>query len=474
MERVLLVNTNIEKGPYPVPPVGLCMLASALEDRYEVKVYDGVFDEGRSLPGLVKEFQPAVVGFGIRNIDDVVRGKTTVYAPGILEKFIVPVREVTAVPFILGGSGFSIFPSELMALTGAEYGITGEAVGWLPLLIDRILTGKGVSGIPNLFTRSAGTSGKPNMGPPVQVSRRFPEIDRWIDFGPYRAKGVYSIQTKRGCAHQCIYCTYPWIEGRSFRPRLATEVADEIEQACERLGDVTFEFVDSTFNDPAGHAEAICRELIRRRLRVRLRTMGINPRHSSAELFGLMMEAGFRQIDATPDSASPRMLHNLGKGFDLASVEKMAELIRKFDLPTMWFFLFGGPGEDEETFGETLRFIDRWVNPLDLVFMNSGIRIYPDTPLARVAEREGQVRRGESLFHPPRFYTPHGISLDRLDELIVKASREHSNCIPSWESTPPADMMAEAIEMRKGTMSAEPMFRTLLRIRRKRMQEGEI
>ena len=74
-------------------------------------------------------------------------------------------------------------------------------------------------------------------------------------------RGAYSVQTKRGCYHKCIYCTYPLIEGRNYKIRDAEAVADEIDQAYRRLGNVTFEFVDSTFNDPKNHAENICREI---------------------------------------------------------------------------------------------------------------------------------------------------------------------------------------------------------------------
>ena len=72
MTKVLLVNTNIEKYPYPIPPLGLCLLSSYLKPNYEVRVYDGIFDEGKSLRAMVQEFCPDYVGFSIRNIDDVI------------------------------------------------------------------------------------------------------------------------------------------------------------------------------------------------------------------------------------------------------------------------------------------------------------------------------------------------------------------------------------------------------------------
>ena len=474
-KRVLLVNTNMEKAPYPVPPLGLCLLAASLESEFTVKVYDGVFDEGRSLIALVDQFKPDFIGFSIRNIDDVVMDRQVFYIDGILKDFILPVRKHTSVPIILGGSGFSIFPKELMLLCEADYGVVGDAEHILPLLLQRLKNNECVGDLPNVL-HTGNTSVKPGCYPDRRagISLNFSEIDCRIDFQPYFNKGVYSIQTKRGCSHGCIYCTYPVIEGSVFRRRDPVEIVDEIEQTHHRIGPITFEFVDSTFNDPKGHAEAICREIINRRLKIRLRTMGINPRHSSEELFELMMEAGFAQIDATPDSASPTVIRNLDKGFDLHEVQQMAKLIRKFNLPTMWFFLFGGPGEDETTFRETLDFIDEYINPEDMVYMTAGLRIYPNTPLYQIALKEGKIRSDQSILTPSVFYYSDKIGKNRLDSLMNEASRDRYNCIPALETTPPPEMMSEAMQMRNSQQLTEPMFRTLLKIRKQWRIEGKI
>jgi len=207
---------------------------------------------------------------------------------------------------------------------------------------------------------------------------------------------------------------------------------------------------------------------------VRLRTMGINPHHSSEELFELMLAAGFAQIDATPDSASPRLLKNLDKGFSLAEVEKMALMIRKFNIPTMWFFLFGGPGEDEETFHETLDFIDAYISHDDLVYMNAGLRIYPNTPLYEIAVKEGRISAGQKVLQPAAYYFTDLIPANRLDELILEASLVRYNCLPAAQTTPPPEMIAEAVTLRKNSQLTEPMFRTLLHIRKRWREEGRI
>jgi radical SAM superfamily enzyme YgiQ (UPF0313 family) len=467
MKKVLLVNCNTEKLPYPVPPLGLCLISAYLEDSWDVSIYDCMFDEGVGLMQRVVDFDPDYIGFSIRNIDSTMSDNCTYYIDDLLSRIIHPVLKVTTAKIILGGSGFSIFPQELMELTNADYGIIGEGeTAFRKLLIKLDKVESNFPSEQGRLESKANRIIKSNTNHPEILADKFSTIDQRINFSPYRERGAYSIQTKRGCSHGCIYCTYPLLEGKAFRTRDPKDIVDEIDQAHERLGDIMFEFVDSTFNDPKGHAESICREIIRRKIKVRLRTMGINPRNASEELFKFMKEAGFVQIDATPDTASPTLLKSLGKGFSLDEVRQMATTIRKFDLPTMWFFLFGGPGENEDTFKETIDFIDKYINPDDLVYMASGLRIYPNTPLEKIALTENVIQPGQSLLNPPVFYYSKEFSRDRLVQAINNVSTERVNCVTPSETRPPSEMIQEAHKIRIEQNLDEPMFRTLLKIRK--------
>jgi radical SAM superfamily enzyme YgiQ (UPF0313 family) len=468
VKRGLLINSNTEKMPYPVPPLGLCLLAGVIEKDYLVHIYDGVFDEGRGLAAKIDAFGPDYIGLSIRNIDDMDLFNPTAYLDIIEERFVKTIRARSSAPLILGGSGFSIFPGQIMKRFDADYGVFGEAEEVFPLLLQELDRGHAVD-LPGVLRRE-GNRPAPPAGY-YDFSRALPsDIDRRVDFGPYRARGAYSVQTKRGCAHRCVYCTYGHIEGGRFRTRSAVSVADEIEAAHRRLGQVTFEFVDSTFNDPPGHAEAICREIVRRKLPLRLRTMGINPANVTRELFDLMLAAGFAQIDSTPDTASPAMLVHFQKNFTLDQLVNTAAIIREYNMPTMWFFIFGGPGETEATIAETFSFIDTWVGPLDMAHMTMGLRVYPHTPLYDIALREGVIRGDDDLV-APCFYVSGHLSREGLVSRIAEAARLRPNCIPVTESTPPPEMMRQAMELRARENLDEPMFRTLLKIRRRMFRE---
>ncbi len=469
MKKLFLVNASIEKYPYPVPPIGLCLLAEVLRKNFKIRLFDGIADERKNLSREVAAFIPDYIGVSIRNIDDMVIGKPHYYVDQIFRDFILPLRNYPKAPLILGGSGFSIFPDELMTRFEADYGIIGEAEQSFPRLLENLENGADVTAIPGVLTGGALRRQNAFTLPDFDLADLpFSEIDRHIDFLPYRTRGVYSIQTKRGCNHKCIYCTYPMIEGRHYRFRKVQDIVEEISQTVKRMGNVTFEFVDSTFNDPPGWAESICREIIRCKVKGKFRTMGINPAHASHELFSLMLEAGFSQIDCTPDTASQEMLINMGKNFTLEQLKNTASLLRETDLPAMWFFTFGGPGETVKTMEETFRFIDECISENDMVHLTTGLRIYPGTPLYKIALQEKQVRKEDPLLEP-RFYISGALGKEKIDRIISGAVKSRPNWIPAEESTPSKEMLEEAMRIRREEQLTEPMFRTLIRIRNKQL-----
>jgi len=466
MKKVLLVNCNTEKAPYPVPPIGLCIIAQSIEDNYEVEVYDGMFDEGKNLASVVSRFQPDFIGCSIRNIDSMSIQTKDFFLDKVNELFIKPLKQMTKAPLILGGSGFSIYPYETMEYLEVNYGIIGEGEETFRQLLQALENSSDISVIDGVACRDFPFEKRTDyLTSPHPVTKYASGIYKYIDFTAYEERGAYSIQTKRGCAHGCIYCTYPVIEGKKFRIRTAEDIVDEIQTVFEKLGDICFEFVDSTFNDPAGHAESICREIIRRNLKVRLRTMGINPDNTSEELFSLMNQAGFTQIDSTPDSASPLMLKNLGKNFSLSTLQKTALMLSKADIPTMWFFVFGGPGETHKTIDETFDFIEQFISDKDLVYIATSLRIYPKTKLYDIALAENMISSNDTLLKPVFFENPQFPHEEISLYLRQKIGKKH-NILFTSDARPSPEMMHQAMQERKEQGFDEPMFRTLLRIRK--------
>jgi len=475
MKKILLVNSNTESAPYPVAPLGLCMVATALEKAgFEVKIFDGLWSQDKvknmSLSAVLHDFQPEVIGVSVRNIDDVTMENSTFYVGEVERLCIQPIKKYNKGITVLGGAGYSLFPGELLNRWQFDFGIVGPGEEAFVSLVNEIDLGGTPENIPGVLV---GRNGKPKtdgfhqqtLPKTNNLTLPDPKIDIRLNYEPYFSRSAYPIQTKRGCALKCLYCSYPTIEGRTYQLRTANDVVDELEGVSERLPDTVFEFVDSTFNHPAGHAENICREIIKRGLKLRLRTMGVNPSGVTPELIKLMKRSGFAQIDCTPDSAADKMLVNLRKGFKREKLEKTVRILKEADMPTMWFFVLGGPGEDEDTLEETFSFIHNFIDERDLVHLTEGLRIYPDTGLAVKAIQEGLINEGESLLNPS-FYVSQLLGKEKLAERVKAFAATHHNCLRAVDSSPSKEMIQKAVEIRKQENLSEPMFRTLLRIRK--------
>ena len=130
MSKVFLVSSNTMIEPYPVYPLGMAVVASALTSAgHTVRQFD-LLTEDRSVKRLIEAliaFNPDFVGISMRNIDTV--DSFTSEESWTLDsdrEIIHRIKENTKVPVILGGSAFSIMPEEILDYVGGDYGIVGD------------------------------------------------------------------------------------------------------------------------------------------------------------------------------------------------------------------------------------------------------------------------------------------------------------------------------------------------------------
>ncbi|HEY4954584.1 MAG TPA: radical SAM protein [Gemmatimonadaceae bacterium] len=411
--RVLLVSTNRERQPYPVVPNGLACVASALDAAgHGVEFLDLCFarDPVAAARDAASRFGPSIIGISIRNIDNSDAIALRHYTP---EARTVLGALRTAAPtatVIAGGAAFGVAPEALFRDFGVDYAVAGDGERASVALVNAIAEGREVGSLAGLVRT---TGDRVHFTPPGEEadldSLPSPSLHRWIDLKRYERNGAtIPIQTKRGCVFKCVYCTYRNVEGWGYRTRSPHLVADEIEELKRKAGVNNFDFVDSTFNSPPGHALEVCEEISRRNLGVHLDTTNFTPAAASTELLAAMRRAGFRTLGITAESASDPVLEKMEKGFTAARVREVAERVERAGIRTLWIFLVGGPGETRDTLEETLAFA-RWrLERGDAAYLTVGLRIYPGTTLHRIAISEGRVGGDDSLLDPT-FYFSDGL-----------------------------------------------------------------
>lgn len=433
MPRVFLISANREFMPYPVFPLGLAYVESALAGSgHETAVFDAnLYDPSQAenaLANAVERFQPELIGVSVRNIDNLTYPISQSYLDDIRAMISACRKAAPLAPVVLGGAGYSLFPVKALEALGADAGVIGEAEGRIGAVARALISGQTPAEISGVVYRE---------GQSVRQTRRpssedlvFPEKGprrAGLDMGFYgREGGMGNVQSKRGCPFNCSYCTYPILEGRCFQTRPAGAVADEFAELADRHGIGYIYFTDNYFNFPTDHAESICGELIRRKIKVPW-TCFAHPAHLGAELADLMRRAGCASVELGSDAGSPTMLAGLNKEMTPDQILAASRACREAGLPFAHYLLLGGPGESEDTLSETFDLMDR-CEPTAVIVM-CGIRIYPGTPIERRAREEGLLETDDGLL-APRFYLSPAIRDSLLDRVEREAASRSNWIVP--------------------------------------------
>ncbi len=403
--KTLLISSNTEWINMPTLPLGLALVAAATRRAgHDVCFVDLLHekDPQQAVRRAISEHEPEVIGISVRNIDDQEMEK-----PHLLVRQVQPMieecRASSNAPVVLGGPGYSIFPDEVLSYLGADYGISGDGEIVFPALLEEIRKGEDPSGLPGVHAR--GRKGAAEKEFPDDLNALpLPGAELWSYVDPEIPDLWVPVQSRRGCPNDCSYCSTPLIQGRRIRSRPPRQVAESIEQMA-RAGFRRFYFVDNSFNIPEPQALELCQLLRNLSMEIEWRCI-LYPHRVKENLIRSMAEAGCVEVALGFESGCERILRRMNKRFTPGEVREISAMLASRGIRRIGFLLLGGPGETRDSVEESLAFADSL--DLDLLRTTVGVRIYPGTPLARMAVEEGMIDSRESLLSP-RFYIAPGL-----------------------------------------------------------------
>ncbi len=429
MPRILLIDTNTTpfNEALPVYPIGLDYVQGALK---EAGFADTHLLDLRSAGGNLPDYgqRPArsrevlsrklaeaswdIIGIGIRNIDSTYPPDPDqlgwhFYLPQIKEYVgLVRERAGVKVPIILGGSGFSMMPDEILSYLGGDYyGVVGPAETVLPRMVADLLAGKSP---PQLHRAAEVRIGKLQNLALLEQYKQLPQ-----------GMGTVGLRTRNGCGQHCGYCPYPGISGREITLKDVDDVLAEISR-LRRMGFESFMFTDDIFNTSPESAKRVLAAMLAAGEVPRSWHAYLTPVGIDEELLELVLatngwsyyQEGRRTvvIPFDLDSACDRILAQAGKGYttgDLGQSLAAFNEVKKrhgakadaIAIESVFHLLLGFPGEDEASVRESCRFINE-ARP-ERLSLQLGVRVYPHTPLA--AETRGVLWREPADLLAPAF-----------------------------------------------------------------------
>ena len=424
--KILLISANTETINMPVLPLGMAFIAASVRNAgHEVCLINlmGQADVFKAIEDAVTDFSPDVTGISVRNIDD----QAMISPKFMLEpvkSMIARIRTLTESPIVIGGPGYSIFPQSALDYLGADFGIRGEGELTFVMFLEHIENTLDPSQISGVYL-----PGKPYQ----ERGKRKPVR---LDLLPIPVPGIHlkshytdtaqqvwiPFQTGRGCPMGCTYCSVASIDGTFTRKQNVNLVVNALSEYAKAGFDHIY-FVDNIFNAPVSYAVKLCRKIIDAGLNIKWKGI-FYPWRPDEELIRLMAESGCCEVSLGFESGSPVILKNMNKKYSLDEVRKASEMLRKYNISHTGFLMLGAPGETRETVLKSFDFADSL--PTDKTRVTAGIRIYPDTELARQAIHEGMIRPDDSLLFPT-FYIP-----EKLKEWLLNTVNEKLAERPGW------------------------------------------
>ncbi len=422
--KILLVSANQLLIPYPVYPIGLSYITTYLKNKlpdYEIRIFDFVLNNNDDFKKYLNVYNPDYIGISLRNIDNINVYNKESFIDGykkIVNEIKNNYKQIYKSKIIIGGSGFSIYPELLYKLLCPDFGISGEGEESFYKLIYCLENNKNYYDIDGLVYK------KNNK---IILNKRkhfFQNLDLNFDSNSidyyWKNSGMLNIQTKRGCPKNCIYCTYPLIEGKTVRTL-------NIDKIIETLSELYFKkninyvfFTDSIFNLCNDYNYELAERIIKNKIHIRWGAY-FSPENLDEKLLQILKKAGLSHIEFGTDSISAQQLKNYNKNFTVSDIIEKSELCNKLGIYFAHFLILGGYGETEDSLNETFENSKKINNAVFFPFV--GMRIYPGTELQSLAIKDKKINKDDSLLEP-KYYISDDIDISNLKEKAYKTGKK--------------------------------------------------
>ncbi len=203
--------------------------------------------------------------------------------------------------------------------------------------------------------------------------------------GNYKRLPAMSIFATRGCPGRCTFChrTFRGI----VRPRSARNIINEIKLLQKDYNIKEISFYDDTFTLFKNVVKEFCDIIVKENVDI---TWSCFTRvdHINEELLKDMKRAGCHLILFGVESADEKILETIKKRISLDQVKKVVKDARKIGIETRCSFMFGNPGETEETIKKTMKFAEE-LDPDEVQYNIT--TVYPGTEMFEWADKQGYI-----------------------------------------------------------------------------------
>lgn len=387
--KILLLQPKLTRiDTAPLPPLGLCYIQSCLDKACytDSKIID-IFESYNDIEKIIKDYKPDIVGISC----------FTTYR-GSSFKLAKLVKEVNPkIKVVLGGPHATFMWEQIMKnFPFVDFIVMSEGEITTVELVKTLDKGLPLKNVKGIVFRDNGEIIKNEPRPFIENLDELPFPSyRDIDFKKYimlvppivTSKEVKAnIISSRGCYGKCTFCSTKVFWG-NWRARSPKNVVDEIEWLYNDYGIKLFEFLDDIFTTNQKRVTEICKEIIKRNLKIKW-NCETRVNNVSLELFQWMKRAGCCWIEFGVESGSEKILKNINKMITRDQIIRAFKLAKEAGIKRGIFLMVGNPEDSWETIKETEDLITE-IKPDNVAV--SVATIYPATQLYELAKEKGLI-----------------------------------------------------------------------------------
>lgn len=445
--RILLINppitTDSEAFEGNIPSLGIAYIAAVLEKKgFKVEILDAILEAdeeinwqgGKARLGLsdgemakrIRDYKPGLIG---------IAAIYTAFIKDVKNTIAIARKNAPKTAICCGGTHASVVPESVLGRGLADLVTVGESELTMLEIAEKVENGKSLKNIRGTVWAEEGKIRKGKKRPMITnldnlpfPARHLLPLEKYLNnkkVYPFaKKKPVLEIISSRGCPGKCVFCSVHSVWGRTWRPRTAKNVVDEMEFLSKEYGIKEFSFLDDNVSANPKRLLEICDEIINRKMDIAWETPnGIALWTLNEKILGKMKESGYYRIKFGIESGCPETLKYIGKPINLEKTMKIIEICNRLGIWTSSSFIIGFPEEDMKSIRETIDFAKE--SGLDFArFLVA--QPLPHTKLKEDFRGLGLLEKGmfeNSSAFDSKYNTLH-LSSEELNRLRKNAERE--------------------------------------------------
>ncbi len=235
-----------------------------------------------------------------------------------------------------------------------DYMVVGESELTLGNLVKLILDDKNPKNMPGIISKYDSEDWEFTPAPLLHDldSIDFPRYE-WIDYELYKSylgTNLIPIAGSRGCVwSRCTFCSEKFM----WRRRSPQQIVDEFEWHSKK-GGVSFHFNESDLNGDPDSLVEVCREVIKRELKIKFFGQLRIHQSSDRDFFDILKLAGFDRLRFGVDGWSKNTNRIQKKGYPMSLINDNLQACSEAGIDVGVNIVIGVPGELETDIDETI------------------------------------------------------------------------------------------------------------------------